>query len=119
MSSSENKPIIVVERAWETEASKQELVTYVPDENGEHHRKIINFIPIDDGTRGVEHLVMHTFKTYLHHITEADIEGEEIFIQFAKCLSGSSLAYWDHIVFVEPGFEDRNMDTFREAFSFC
>ena len=74
MSATQNAPIIVVQKAWDDEATKQELVDYVTVENeegGETSRKIVNFVSIDDGSRGVEHLLMHTFTEFMIHATEA------------------------------------------------
>ena len=57
-------PLIVVEKAWKEDAPKQELIAYVKVSNSNEKKKIVNFIPIDDGSRGIEHLVGHTMKQF-------------------------------------------------------
>lgn len=118
MSATQNAPIIVVKKAWEEDAPKQELVDYTPvNEQGEQARKIVNFVPIDDGSRGVEHLLMNTYNDFLIHAREAQLNGPDTFSKFEKCLSGSTLRFWKHIIHVEPGFEagNRTADTFVQA----
>jgi hypothetical protein len=78
MSATQNAPV-VVKKAWEDEATKQELVDYFTVENeegGETSRKIVNFVSIDDGSRGVEHLLMHTFTEFMIHASEASSMGQ-------------------------------------------
>lgn len=54
---------------WDKETLKYESSDYVSEGNKEH--KIINFVPIDDGSQGVEHLVSHTNKIFNFHTKEA------------------------------------------------
>ena len=71
MSATQNTPIIVVKKAWEDDAPKQELVDYTtPEEEGEHDGKIVNFVAIDDGSQGVEHLLMNTYNDFTIHANE-------------------------------------------------
>jgi hypothetical protein len=97
------------------------LVDYVTVENeegGETSRKIVNFVSIDDGSRGVEHLLMHTFTEFMIHASEAELDGPAKFAKFEKCLSGSTLCFWKHIVREEPGYPalgNRTEDAFQDA----
>ena len=105
MSGTQNAPVVVVKKAWEDVATKQELVDYVTVENeegGETSRKIVNFVSIDDGSQGVEHLLMHTFTEVMIHASEAELDGPAKFAKFEKCLSGSMLRFWKHIVRERP-----------------
>ena len=97
MSAIQRQPLIVVKRAWEEEAPIAELVSYIQDDDG-NSRKIVNFVPIDDGTRGIEHLLMRTMIKYRDHVHEAELLDAEVFRDFTKCLAGSTLRYWNHII---------------------
>jgi hypothetical protein len=69
--------IIVVKKAWEDDAPKQELVDYMtPEEEGEHGCKIVNFVAINDGSRGVEHLLMNTYNDFMIHVNEAELDRD-------------------------------------------
>lgn len=117
MSATEHEPIVVVKKAWEEEASKQELVNYVPAADGGHEKKVVNFVPIDDGTRGIEHFMMYTFKQFMRHAAEAHLDHQDLFTNFVKVLSGSTLAYWENIIDHEPGYapDEQTRENFQEA----
>lgn len=97
MSATQREPIVVVKRAWDEEANTQELVAYLQDDEG-NRNKIINFIPIDDGTKGIEHLLMRTMQKFRDHVEEAELLDGVIFREFTKCLAGSTLRAWNHII---------------------
>ena len=126
MSATQNKPLVIVKRAWDDNAPKQELVDYLTipaEQEGERarERKIVNFVPVDDGTRGIEHFMMYTLVQFINHATEADLTSEEKFNKFGKVLAGSTLRYWNHIVLVDvdPGYDEahRDEESFVEAVS--
>ena len=97
MSATQRQPIIVVKRAWEEDAPNKELVHYVPISH-KKEKKVVNFIPIDDGTRGIEHLMMQTYDQFDRHAKECGLKHQELFVEFTKCLGGSTLRYWQHIL---------------------
>jgi hypothetical protein len=98
MSATQREPIVVVKRAWDEEANIQELIAYLQDDEG-NQNKIINFIPsIDDGTKGIEHLLMRLMQKFRDHVEEAELLDGVIFHEFTKCLAGSTLCAWNHII---------------------
>jgi hypothetical protein len=115
MSATLRNPLIVVEKAWKEDAPKQELIAYIKVSNSNEKKKIVNFIPIDDGSRGIEHLVGHTMKQFDRHAKEALEEGE-LFREFVKCLDGPTLHMWELIVSGHfPNDKDKNKANFEQA----
>jgi hypothetical protein len=76
----------------------------------------VNFIHIDDGSRGIEqHLVGHTMKQFDRHTKEALEEGE-LFREFVKCLDGPTLHMWELIVSGQyPDDKDKNKTNLEQA----
>ena len=117
MSATLRKPLIVVKKAWKEDAPKQELVEYVAVTGGKDLKKVVNFIPIDDGSRGVEHLVGHTIKQFKRHAKEA-VPEDDLFQEFTKCLDGVTLHMWELIkVDKFPLETDETKKNFEKALS--
>jgi hypothetical protein len=115
MSATLRNPLIVVGKAWKEEAPKQELTAYIKVSNSNEKKKVVNFIPIDDGSRGIEHLVGHTMKQFDRHAKVALEEGE-LFREFVKCLDGPTLHMWELIVSGQyPDDKDKNKTNFKQA----
>lgn len=117
MSATLRKPLIVVEPAWTDDANTRELVAYV-DRDEDTSRKVVNSVAIDDGTRGIEHLVSLTVEQFNRHAREAELDGMEQFRDFTKCLDGSTLSFWEQVMNdPDDGYdeEDQTTDAFKEA----
>jgi hypothetical protein len=84
MSATLRKPLVVVKKYWKEDAPKQELTAYLTVAGSTEKKKVVNFIPIDDGLRGIEHLVGHTMNA-----KEALVE-KDLFQEFIKCLDGAT-----------------------------
>ena len=121
MSSTLRDPLIKIKRAWTKDASRQELVDYVLPPNADPEdrptQKICNKIPIDDGSKGIEHLVAQTLEQFKRHAQEANYDGPALFANLTKCLSGSTLRYWEQIVSHDPGYvaEEQTQYFFDQA----
>ena len=99
MSATLRNPLVLVEKEWKEDTPKQELIAYVKvSGSATEKKKVVNFIPIDDGSRGIEHLVGHTMKQFDRHATEAALGEKELFQEFMKCLDGPTLHMFELIV---------------------
>jgi hypothetical protein len=117
MSATLRKPLVVVEKSWKEDAPKQELTAYVAIAGSTEKKKVVNFIPIDDGSRGIEHLVGHTMKQFDRHAKEALVE-KDLFQEFTKCLDGATLHMWELIVSERFQFQSdvhKNKKNFEKA----
>jgi hypothetical protein len=75
----------------------------------------MNSIAIDDGTKGLEHLVMHTMEQFNHHAREGHLEFKDLFREFG--LDGATHCMWDLIIESYPGYPEAQqmMYYFHEA----
>ncbi len=74
-------------------------------------------IPKDDGSLGLEHLLMRTLKKFSAHVKKADLKDIKRFERFGQCLEGASERYWNNVLrgkkFCKE--EDRTNDSFKVA----
>jgi len=113
MSATLREPLIKVERAWSKDAKTQELTAYVEREDDpDEKRKVVNHVAIDDGTRGIEHLVAHTMEQFDRHAKESQLSGAEQFRDFAKCLDAATLRMWNQVVQYDPGYPEADQTNY-------
>lgn len=75
------------------------MIAYVPYAHDEDKtRKVVNNVAIDDGSRGIEHLVSCTMEQFERHANEAELEEDELFCEFTNCLEGATLRMGEQIV---------------------
>lgn len=114
MSATLREPLIKVERGWEEEAARQELVDYAEVEGDDTDvRKIVNKVAIDDGSKGIEHLVARTMEQFDRHAKEANYQGIKAFSNLPKVLDGSTLRFWEQIVEYDPGYRAEEMTSYN------
>lgn len=77
----------------------------------------ITKIPKDDGSLGLEHLLMRTLKKFSAHVNKADLKDVKKFERFGQCLEGASERYWNEVLRGSKfrREEDRTDDNFKVA----
>ena len=69
-------------------------------------------VPTDDGTKGIEYLVLVVVQEFMEAAAELEFQDEELFTNFAKILRGNTKQKWLTII---NGVDIQDEATFREA----
>ena len=95
MSWRDTEPAVTYEKAWDaTEEVRQVKLTqeYV---DGSH--KEIK-VPIDDGSKGVEYLIVVVVSEFDDAAADLDYEDEELFVNFGRVLKGNTQFLWQNVI---------------------
>lgn len=107
MSWRDEKPAVSYEKAWDATEEVRQVKLTQEYQDGTH--KEIK-VPIDDGSKGPEYLIMVVMDEFDDAAEELDYTNDELFINFARVLKGNTKFLWQNVT---DGLTDAQKTTAR------
>ena len=107
MSWRDEKPAVSYEKAWDATEEVRQVKLTQEYQDGTH--KEIK-VPIDDGSKGPEYLIMVVMDEFDDAAEELDYTNDELFINFARVLKGNTKFLWQNVI---DGLTDAQKTTAR------
>lgn len=105
------KPMIYFERAWTNDAPNYQFYNYIPVKRD--NKKVVNFVSINNGAHGTEHIVAHTNKLFNCHASDAKYDDK----RYLNCLWETTHSLWQQTVAADPVYPEvqQTLAKFQEA----